>query len=72
MAGNPRENVQNKGFWDGGSKRHGKSSEGAGRTAGYPGPRRPFQTGVHIDLDAPPVKKEEEQRKAPETTTPGS
>lgn len=54
MAGNPRENAKNKGFWDGGSQHHGRpAAENAGRSGGYPGPRKPFQTGVRIDINPP-------------------
>lgn len=53
MGGNPRENAKNKGFWDGGSKHHGRYGESAGKTSGVPGPRRPTQTGVRLKLETP-------------------
>ena len=54
MAGNPRENTKNKGFWDGGSQHHGRpAAENAGRSGGYPGPRRANRFGVRIDLSQP-------------------
>ena len=41
MSGNPRENVKDKGFWDGGAAGHGTNKESAGRANGYPGKRTP-------------------------------
>lgn len=61
MAGNPRENVKNKGFWDGGAGGHGKNSESAGHTSSFPGMRKPRRVGVRTDIDFPetaPVKGE--------------
>jgi len=54
MAGNPRENVKGKGFWDGGASGHGSNGESAGKSSGYPGRRTPSKTGVQTDLDFPP------------------
>jgi hypothetical protein len=54
MAGNPRENVKNKGFWDGGGAGHGGNGESAGRPSGFPGRRTPSRTGVRTDLEFPP------------------
>ena len=56
MGGNPRENAGGKGFWDGGSKRHGRDSESAGKTTGYPGQRRMSDTGVRVDLGVPAAR----------------
>jgi hypothetical protein len=53
MAGNPREHVKDKGFWDGGGHAHGKDSETAGRPSGYPGQRKRQRTGVRTDLEYP-------------------
>lgn len=53
MSGNRRENVQKKGFWDGGSQSHNSGNQSAGRNSGYPGGRRPGRSGVQIDLDEP-------------------
>ena len=54
MAGNPRENVKGKGFWDGGSAAHGSNAQTAGRPSGFPGPRKPKRIGVKTDLEYPP------------------
>lgn len=54
MAGNPRENVKDKGFWDGGSGGHSENGQAAGRPSGFPGRRRPKTDGVKTDLDFPP------------------
>jgi len=53
MAGNPRENVKDKGFWDGGGAGHGGNGESAGRSSGFPGRRGPSRTGVRTDLEFP-------------------
>ena len=54
MAGNPREHVKSKGFWDGGSAGHGTNKESAGRPSGFPGRRVPKRVGIRTDLDLPP------------------
>jgi hypothetical protein len=56
MAGNPREHVKDKGFWDGGTPAHGKNGETSGRPSGFPGTRKPGQrrTGIRTDLEFPP------------------
>lgn len=59
MAGNPREHVKNKGFWDGGGLGHGKDSESAGRPSGFPGSRKRRRTGVRTDLEFPEQTPEE-------------
>ena len=53
MAGNPRENVKSKGFWDGGVNGHSENGQSAGRPSGFPGKRSPSKTGVRTDLDRP-------------------
>ena len=53
MAGNPRENVKGKGFWDGGSKGQSANSQSAGRESGFPGRRAPSCTGVKTDIEFP-------------------
>jgi len=53
MAGNPRENVKDKGFWDGGSPASAKNGESAGRAGGFPGVRKPRKVGVATDLEFP-------------------
>ena len=57
MAGNPRENVKDKGFWDGGAAGNGKNGETAGRPSGLPGSRKPKRTGVRTDMEFPDGKK---------------
>jgi len=54
MSGNPRENVKDKGFWDGGGSGHGTNKEASGRPSGFPGVRRPKRAGVRTDLEFPP------------------
>jgi hypothetical protein len=53
MAGNPRENVKEKGFWDGGASGHGHNKESGGRPSGLPGSRAPRRTGLRTDLEFP-------------------
>jgi hypothetical protein len=55
MAGNPRENIKGKGFWDGGGSGHGTNKETAGRPSGLPGKRKPHRVGVNTDIDFPPT-----------------
>ncbi|HSP33315.1 MAG TPA: hypothetical protein VLU46_03245 [Thermoanaerobaculia bacterium] len=54
MAGNPREHVKDRGFWDGGGSGHGTNKESAGRTSGLPGTRKPRSVGVNTDIEFPP------------------
>jgi hypothetical protein len=53
MSGNPRENVKDKGFWDGGAEGHGTNNESSGRPSGYPGRRTRSKTGYRTDLEFP-------------------
>jgi hypothetical protein len=53
MAGNPREHVKDKGFWDGGDAARANNKESAGRPSGLPGLRKPKRTGVRTDLEFP-------------------
>lgn len=53
MAGNPREHVKDKGFWDGGAPAHGESGQHAGRASGFPGRRVPGRVGIRTDIDFP-------------------
>ncbi len=53
MSGNPREHVEDKGFWDGGAAGHGMNRESAGRASGYPGKRSPAKTGYRTDIEFP-------------------
>lgn len=65
MAGNPREHVKNKGFWDGGAGGHGQNGESAGRTTGFPGSRKAKRVGIRTDIEFPPadVAKKDEPAK---------
>ena len=64
MAGNPRENVKGKGFWDGGAAGHSVNSQSAGRPSGFPGRRVPKTAGIRTDVEFPPdiTKKQEPQK----------
>jgi hypothetical protein len=53
MAGNPRDHVQGKGFWDGGGGAHAENGQSAGRTSGYPGRRTAKHVGLRTDLEFP-------------------
>lgn len=53
MGGNPRENVKEKGFWDGGSAAHGENGQTAGRPSGFPGERKPKRAGIRTDIEFP-------------------
>ena len=60
MAGNPREHVKDKGFWDGGSPGQSSDDQHAGRSSGFPGLRKVKRTGVRTDIEFPkdaPQKK---------------
>ncbi|HEY3052863.1 MAG TPA: hypothetical protein VGK04_05675 [Thermoanaerobaculia bacterium] len=54
MSDTPRENVKDKGFWDGGAAGHGTNKESSGRASGFPGSRKPQRVGVTTDIDFPP------------------
>ena len=56
MAGNPREHVKGKGFWDGGSAGQSSNGQTAGRPSGFPGRRLPKRVGVNTDIDFPETK----------------
>lgn len=58
MSGNPREHVEDKGFWDGGAAGHATNKESSGRASGFPGKRSRSQTGHRTDIEFP--KKPEE------------
>lgn len=60
MAGNPRENVQGKGFWDGGSAGHSVNSQSAGRPSGFPGRSTKSRLGVRTDIEFPSDRTESE------------
>lgn len=62
MAGNPREHVKDKGFWDGGAAGQSSNGQSAGRPSGFPGRKTSQRVGIKIDLDFPPdepVKKQQ-------------
>ena len=66
MAGNPREHVKGKGFWDGGAAAHGENGQSAGRPSGIPGERKPSRVGVRSDIefpDPPALDQSDNQRK---------
>lgn len=65
MAGNPREHVRGKGFWDGGGRGHGRNGETAGRPDGYPGTITPAVVGVRTDIEFYPDKPEEKHEPKP-------
>ncbi len=56
MAGNPREHVKDRGFWDGGGAGHGTNKESAGHASGLPGTRKPHRAGVNTDIEFPPER----------------
>ncbi len=60
MAGNPRENVKGKGFWDGGSIGHSTNSQSAGKPSGFPGRRTKSRVGVRTDIEFPSDHTESE------------
>ena len=61
MAGNPRDNVKDKGFWDGGSAAQSENGQSAGRASGFPGRRSPKHAGLRTDLEFPAEQKPEEK-----------
>ena len=65
MAGNPREHVKDKGFWDGGAPAQGQNDQSAGRPSGFPGRRIPKRIGLRSDLEFPQQRAAEN-----ESTTP--
>ena len=62
MSGNARENVKNKGFWDGGAKSHAGNGQSGGRTSGFPGKRTPSKTGSRVDLEFPETEERQEPK----------
>ena len=56
MAGNPRENVKGKGFWDGGLAGRSTNDQTGGRPSGFPGRRAPKRVGVNTDIEFPDTK----------------
>lgn len=63
MAGNPRENAKDKGFWDGGKPGQSRNDQTAGRTGGFPGTRATRRVGVRTDLEFPPEGGAGEEKK---------
>jgi len=62
MAGNAREHVKNKGFWDGGAKSHGKNDQSGGRASGVPGSGLPSKVGLNVDLEFPDTEGRQEPK----------
>ena len=62
MSGNARENVKNKGFWDGGAKAHAANGQSGGRASGSPGKRTPSKTGSRVDLEFPDTEQRQEPK----------
>ena len=62
MSGNARENVKDKGFWDGGSKAHTANGQSGGRASGYPGRRTPSTNGFRVDLEFPDTEERQEPK----------
>ncbi|MCU1350527.1 MAG: hypothetical protein JWO56_3557 [Acidobacteria bacterium] len=58
MADNPREHVNDKGFWDGGAAGHGMNKESSGRASGYPGKRSHSRIGSRTDVEFPAESEE--------------
>ena len=65
MAGNPREHVKDKGFWDGGSEPQGANGQSAGRASGFPGRRIPKRAGLRSDLEFPEQQVPEDEPATP-------
>jgi len=63
MAGNARENVKDKGFWDGGAKSRSSNGESGGRASGFPEDRTPSTTGVRVDLEFPNTEERQEPKR---------
>ena len=55
MSETPRENVKEKGFWEGGGRGHGTNKESSGRPSGFPGTRKQRRVGVNTDIEFPPA-----------------
>ena len=49
MAGNPREHVTGKGFWDGGTGGQSSNGQSGGRPSGFPGRRIPKRVGLRTE-----------------------
>ena len=65
MAGNPREHVQGKGFWDGGAGPQGSNGQSGGHTSGFPGRRMPKKrVGLRTDLEFPTRQRIEDESPA--------
>jgi hypothetical protein len=58
MSGNPRENVRDQGFWDGGGEGQGGNDQASGRTSGFPGVRSPKHTGIRTDIEFPETSEQ--------------
>ncbi|MEA2337076.1 MAG: hypothetical protein QOE82_1083 [Thermoanaerobaculia bacterium] len=58
MSDNPGEQVNDKGFWDGGAAGHGTNKESSGRANGYPGKRSRSRVGYRTDVEFPAESEE--------------
>jgi hypothetical protein len=67
MAGNPRDHVKGKGFWDGGGGAQGGNGQSAGRTSGFPGRRTPKHVGLRTDIEFPDSQSSEDESTKPTT-----
>lgn len=61
MAGNPREHVTGKGFWDGGAGAQGSNGQSGGRPSGFPGRRIPKRAGLRTDIEFPAQQRAEDE-----------
>ena len=68
MAGNPREHVKGKGFWDGGDRGQDSSDQTAGRPSGFPGSRKGDRTGTRTDIEFPKA----EEKKGNQSISPAT
>lgn len=61
MAGNPRDHVKDKGFWDGGSASDSENGQSGGRSSGFPGNRSPKPVGLRTDIEYPPQQPSDQE-----------
>lgn len=61
MAGNPRDHVDGKGFWDGGTDGRSSNGQSAGRSSGFPGRRIPKRVGLKTDIEFPKPQTPEDE-----------
>jgi hypothetical protein len=51
MATTPKEDLDDKGFWNGGGAGHGTNRESSGRPDGFPGSRARSRVGTRTDIE---------------------